>query len=61
MLREMYGAGLEYRWAMVDTACVLAVGGTADAGVRSLIDQVKAGGPKQIAGEVKAAMALLPQ
>jgi hypothetical protein len=61
IIRDMYGAGLEYRWAIVDTACVLAVGGAADVGVRSLIDQVKAAGPKQIAGEVKAAMALLPQ
>jgi hypothetical protein len=61
MIAAMYGTGLEYRWAMVDTACVIAVGGAADAGVRSLIDQVKAGGPKQIAGEVKAAMTLLPQ
>ena len=61
MIAAMYGEGLEYRWAIVDTIYVLAVGGNADAGVRSLIDRVKAGGPKQLSSEFKAAMTLLPQ
>ncbi len=60
MLAAMYGAGVEYRWAMVDGLCVFAIGGDADSAVRSLIDQVKAGGPKQIPSEMKAALALLP-
>ncbi|GAI55337.1 unnamed protein product, partial [marine sediment metagenome] len=60
MLVAMYGGGLEYRWAIVNGLCVFAIGGDADSGVRSLIDQVKAGGPKQIGSEMKAALALIP-
>jgi hypothetical protein len=60
MIAAMYGDGLDYRWAIVDGSCVLAVGGGADSDVRSLIDQVKAGGPKQISSEMKAALDLLP-
>jgi len=60
MLAAMYGGGVEYRWAIVDGLCVYAVGGNADSAIRALIDQVKAGGPKQIGSEMKAALALLP-
>jgi len=60
MIAAMYGDGFEYRWAIVDGLCVLAVGGDVDSAVRALVDQVKAGGPKQMAGETKAALALLP-
>jgi len=60
MLAAMYGGGLEYRWAIVDRLCVFAVGGDADSAIRALIDQVKAGGPKQLGSEMKAALALLP-
>ena len=60
MIAAMYSEGLEYRWAMVDGLCVFAVGGDADSAIRALIDQVKAGGPKQLGSEMKAALALLP-
>jgi len=60
MLAAMYGEGLEYRWALVDGLCVFAIGGDADSAVRTLIDLVQAGGPKQIGSETKAALALLP-
>jgi hypothetical protein len=37
------------------------MGGDLDNAVRELIDQVKAGGPKQVPGEIKAALELLPE
>jgi len=60
MINVMYGDGFDYRWAMVDGLCVCAVSGDMDAAVRKLIDQAKAGGPKQLASEIQAALALLP-
>ena len=60
MIVAIYGGGFDYRWAIVDGLCVSAFGGNVDESVRRLIDQVKAGGPKQMADEVKAALALLP-
>ncbi|MHC4336451.1 MAG: hypothetical protein ACYSTG_00675 [Planctomycetota bacterium] len=60
MIAAMYGDSCEYRWAIVDGLCVFAIGGDADSAVRSLIDQVKAGGPKQLGSEMKAALALIP-
>lgn len=60
MITAMYGGGFEYRWAIVDGLCVYAVGGDVDSAIRALIDHVKAGGPKQIGSEMKAALALLP-
>ena len=60
MLRQMYGDGFEYRWAIVDGFCVFAVGGDTDSAVRKLIDQAKAGGPTETASEIKAALELMP-
>jgi hypothetical protein len=53
---KMFGGGLEYRWAFVDGCCVYTVGGEPDKMIRELIDQVRAGGPKTIAPEVKAGL-----
>ena len=61
MINAMYGGGFEYRWATVDGLWACAIGGDIDSSIRRLIDQVKAGGPKQMAAEIKAALALLPQ
>ena len=61
MIDMMYGDGFEYRWAIVDGLWVSAVGGDLDSAIRELIDEVKAGGPKQIAAEMKAALTLLPE
>ena len=61
MINAMYGGGFDYRWAMVDGLCVMSVGGDVNSAIRQLIDQVKAGGPKQIGAEIKAALALLPE
>jgi hypothetical protein len=60
MIDAMYGGGFEYRWAIVDKLFVCAVGGDVDSAIRKLIDEAKAGGPKQMAAEMKAALALLP-
>jgi len=61
MINAMYGGGFDYRWGMVDGLWVCTIGGNADLAIRELIDQVKAGGPKQIGDEMKAALALLPE
>jgi hypothetical protein len=61
MVDAMYGDGFEYRWAIVDGLWICATGGDVDSAIRKLIDEVKAGGPKQMAAEMKAALALLPE
>ncbi len=60
MINALYGPGIDYRWAVVDGLWVCAAGGDSDSAIRKLIDQIKAGEPKQMAGEVRAALALLP-
>jgi hypothetical protein len=60
MIAAMYGGGINYRWGTVDGLWVCIFGGDADSALRKLIDQVKAGGPKELAGETRAALALLP-
>ena len=59
MLEAMYGDGFDYRWVIVNNLALFTVGGDVDAEIRELIDQVKAGGPKKMASEVKAAQKLL--
>ena len=59
MIKRMYGGGFNYRWAVVDSLWVCAVGGDPDAAIRELIDQAKAGGPKEIPSEIKTAVKLL--
>jgi len=61
MINAMYGDGFEYRWAIVDGLFVCAVGGDVDSAIRKLIDEAKASGPRQMAAEMKAALALLPE
>jgi hypothetical protein len=61
MIDAMYGGGFEYRLAIVDGLYVVTVGGDVDSAIRKLIDEAKAGGPKQMATEIKAALALLPE
>jgi hypothetical protein len=60
MIVAMYGDGFNYRWGAVDGLWVCAYGGKVDSPIRELIDLVKAGGPKQMAAEIKTALALLP-
>ena len=61
MIDAMYGDGFEYRWAIVDRLWVCTIGGDVDSAIRKLIDEVKAGWPKQMAAEMKAALTLLPE
>ena len=55
-LERIFGDGLDYRWAFVKGHCVYTVGADPDKTIRELIDQVRAGGPKGIASEMKTAM-----
>ena len=61
MINAMYGGGFDYRWGMVDGLWVCTIGSNANSAIRELIDQVKAGGPKQMGDEMKAALTLLPE
>ena len=61
MINAMYGDGFDYRWAMVNGLCVFAMGGDVNSAIRQMIDQARAGGPKQMGAEMKAALALLPE
>lgn len=61
MIDALYSGGFDYRWGIVDGLCVIAIGSEPDSMIRKMIDQVKAGGPKEICSEVKAALELLPQ
>ena len=61
MINAMYGGGFDYQWGMVDGLWVCTIGGNANSAIRELIDQVKAGGPKQIGDEMKAALTFLPE
>lgn len=56
MLEKMFGDGLDYCWAFVNGKCVYTIGGDSKKMIHELIDQVKAGGPKNIGAEMKAAM-----
>jgi len=60
MIKKIYGDALEYRWAFVEGYCVYSIGGRADQTIRELIDQVRAGGPKEVGSEMKAALAAIP-
>ena len=60
MMKQMYGDGITYRWAIVNNLSVCAIGGDSDAKLKKLIDQVKAGGPTQACSEIKDALAVLP-
>jgi hypothetical protein len=59
MLGKMFGDGLKYRWAFTPGRCVYTLGPDADGMIRELIDQVKAGGPKQVGSQMKAALDVL--
>jgi predicted Zn-ribbon and HTH transcriptional regulator len=61
MISGMYGEGFDYQWALVDGLCVSAMGGDVNSAIHEMIDQVKAGGPKEIGAEVKTALGLLPE
>jgi hypothetical protein len=55
-IAKMFGDGLEYRLAFVEGHCIYTIGADANKTIRELIDQVRAGGPKQINSEMRAAL-----
>ena len=55
-IKMMYGDGLKYCWAILDGKAAYAMGGDSDKDVRSMIDQIKAGGPEELASEIAAAI-----
>ena len=59
MFEKIFGDGLDYRWAFEKGTCVYTLGSDADGMIRELIDQVRAGGPKQIGSQMKAALEVL--
>jgi hypothetical protein len=56
MIDKIWGKGLQYRWALLDGYCTYAFGGDSDKIVRNFIDQVKAGGPEELASEIETAI-----
>jgi len=56
IFENMFGDGLYYCWAFEKDTCVYTLGSDAKNTVRELIDQVRAGGPKKISAETKAAL-----
>ncbi len=60
MVTAMYGGGLNIRLATVDNLLLYAFAQDSASMVHELIDQAKAGGPKQVPSEVQAAMQLIP-
>ncbi|MCK4790204.1 MAG: hypothetical protein KAV87_41075, partial [Desulfobacteraceae bacterium] len=59
MIDKIWGKGLQYRWALLDGYCAYAFGGDSDKIIRNLIDQVKAGGPDELASEIETAIDIL--
>jgi hypothetical protein len=60
MIQKMYGEGFDVRMAIMDRLAFMCMGSDSEASIKKLIDQAKAGGPKEIGNEMKAAMPLLP-
>jgi len=60
LIQKMYGGGFEFRMATLDRVAVMALGADADANIKKLIDQAKAG-PKQASSEMRSALDLLPE
>jgi hypothetical protein len=61
MIRTMFGDGFDLRLATVDNLLLYTMSAAPDKTIQALIDQARAGGPTQIASEVQAAMALMPE
>jgi len=59
MFEKMFGDGINYCWAFEKGHCIYTLGSGADQAIRELIDQVRAGGPKQVGSQMKAALEVL--
>jgi len=59
MFEKIFGDGIDYCWAFEKGNCIYTLGSDADETIRELIDQVRAGGPKQVGSQMKAALEVL--
>jgi len=59
MFEMIFGDGIDYCWAFEKGHCIYTLGSDADETIRELIDQVRAGGPKQVGSQMKAALEVL--
>ncbi|MHC4285891.1 MAG: hypothetical protein ACYSWZ_23400 [Planctomycetota bacterium] len=59
MIDKIWGKGLQYRLAILDGYCAYTFGGDSNKIIRSLIDQIKAGGPDELASEIETAIDVL--
>jgi hypothetical protein len=59
MIDKIWGNGLQIRLALLDGYCAYAFGGDSNKIVRNLIDQIKAGGPEELASEIETAIGVL--
>ena len=55
----IYGGGFDMSWAVFDGMCVYTMGDNNEAATKKLIDEVKAGGPKQMGSEIQDSIAYL--
>lgn len=55
----VYGGGFDMSWAVFDKMCVYTMGDNNEAATKKLIDEVKAGGPKQMSAEIQDSIAHL--
>jgi len=60
ILDGMYGGGFDYRWAMVNKICAMAVGGNVETQIHQMIDQIKAGTHQTMGTEMREAFSVLP-
>ncbi len=60
IVEGMYGGGFDYRWAVVNKTCTVAVGGDVDTRIRGMIDRVKAGTHQTMGTEMRTAFSVLP-
>jgi hypothetical protein len=59
-LDGMYDGGFDYRWAVVDKICAMAIGGNVDTQIHQMIDQIKAGTHQTMGSEMRTAFSVLP-
>ncbi len=59
-INGLYGGGFDYRWAITDKLCAVAVGIDVDTQIRKTIDEIKSGTLPKMSNEMKASRALIP-
>ncbi len=59
-IEGMYGSGFDYRWAVTNKICAVAVGGDVDQQIHQMIDRIKAGKLGKKGNDMRAAFSVLP-